>query len=678
MASSWSNAVRPALRALGGRLGGGWERERRDTLLLMGAIALSVLPQLGGLPWWCSTGFGMLFLWRLGLTLSGRWMPRASVRWAASAACVLAVWAQYGTLLGREPGVALLVLFLGLKLMEMRARRDAYVVIFLCFFLLLTSFFRSQSALVALGVVIALAALVASMTTMQFGAREQPLSRRFAASAALLAQAAPLALVLFFLFPRLPGPLWGLPQDEVTGRSGLSDTMAPGSVQRLALSDEIAFRVAFDGEAPAPAQLYWRGPTLGIYDGRTWRGGQDAVVPPPSPEVSADEDTPRVTYTVTMEATGRSELYPLEAPARLPVVADRRIGITPAFDLLVQPPVLERLRWQGIALMEYRIGMNETPMSLRGWMQLPAGFNRQTFEMAGRWRAEEQDDADRLVARALAMFRTQPFRYTLEPPPLSRDGVDDFLFRTRAGFCEHYASAFVVLMRAMDIPARVVTGYQGGERNPVDGYWVVRQADAHAWTEVWLAGRGWVRVDPTAAIAPERIERGTRAARPQAARLPLGDGTAFGVDWRLRLEAVANAWNQWVLSYDRSRQLALLARLGLPVQDWIELAGLMALALATGIAAVALVTLHPRKAPDPLERCWQRFCDRLEHAGVDRAPHETPSTLLARAERLLPTPAQRAQARAIVSEYNTLRYDVASPPSPAVRRLARLVDAFQP
>ena len=667
---------RLSLRALGGRLGTAWERERRDTLFLLGAIALSVAPHGAHLPWWCSAGFAMLFVWRLGLVLSGRWMPRPQVRWIAAIACLLAVWAQYHTLIGREPGVALLVLFLGLKLLEMHARRDVFVVIFLCMFLLVAAFFQSQGIVTAVVALAALVALVMAMTTMQLGAHETRPTRRLADASVLVAQALPLAAVMFLLFPRLSGPLWGMPGDDIGARTGLSDTMTPGSMLQLGLSDEIAFRVAFDGSAPAPAQLYWRGPTFGLFDGRTWRAGRDTAAAAPRPEVSADDAAPRTRYTVTAEPTQRSELYTLEAPGALPVLAGHEVGITPDFDVLVQRPLTTRVRWDGVALLGARIGLNETPSSLQSWLQLPPGSNPRTRELAARWRGTDQTNGQ-LVQRALNMFGRDGFAYTLSPPALGRDPVDDFLFGTRAGFCEHYSSAFVVLMRALGIPARVVTGYQGGEPNPVDGFWVVRQADAHAWAEVWLDGSGWTRVDPTAAIAPDRIERGVRAARPASAGLAAVADIPMLRSWRLNLEAVSNAWNQWVLSYDRARQLQLLQRLGLPVNDWLELVGMMAIALMLPIGAIALVTLRPRRPADPLDRCWHAFCAKLAAAGIERAPQDTPNRMLARAEHALSDDATREKLRRIVGNYNRLRYDVPRPSPNSVRQLRRLIDAFK-
>jgi transglutaminase-like putative cysteine protease len=594
----------------------------------------------------------------------------------ASLACAAAVFAHYGTLLGREPGVALLVLFLGLKLMEMRARRDLFVVIFLCFFLLLTAFFHSQSMLTGALTALAVLALLAAMLTMQFGEREQPVARRFRTAGTLLLQAMPIAVLLFLLFPRVQGPLWGLPDDARSGGTGLSESMSPGQISNLTQSEAIAFRVLFEDDAPPPAGMYWRGPVFGEFDGRTWKPLGRTGAPLPLASVQGDPAS-TLRYTVTLEPNDRPWLFALEAPVRVDQLPSGGALLMPDMLLMSRVPVTQRLRYRLESQTDYRFGLNETPESLRNWLRLPEGFNPRTRELARRWR-EEASPADAPQAhlqRALAMFGSPPFRYTLRPPLLGRDGVDEFLFESRAGFCEHYAGALVVLMRELGIPARVVTGYQGAERNPVDGYWVVRQADAHAWAEVWLEGRGWVRVDPTAAIAPERIERGSRAFRPagQVAGLdlPLLDSLRFN------FEALGNAWSQWVLSYDHARQRRLLERLGFDL-DWQGLIGLLAAGLALLIGGVALLTLHPRRAKDPVERCYAEFCQRLAAAGVDRAPHETSHRLLERAERSLP-PEAAERARAIVALYNLLRYGSDAPArGERVRHLRSLVHAFRP
>lgn len=668
--------LRHSLRALGGRLGDQWERDRRDTLFLMGAILLAVAPHVAHLPWWTSIGFFVLFTWRFGLVMSGRWLPRDSVRWVAAIACGAAVFANYGTLLGRDAGVALLVLFLGLKLMEMRARRDLFVVIFLCFFLLLTAFFYSQSLLTAVLTVVAVIGLMSAMLTMQFGRREIPVLARLRAAGMLLAQALPIAALFFVLFPRVQGPLWGMPDDAWSAGTGLSETMTPGAIAELTSSDEIAFRARFEDPAPPPAQLYWRGPVFGRFDGREWSPLRRQSPPAAAPAIEGDP-TSIVRYTVTIEPSSRPWLFALEAPARVDPLPSGPALMTAEMQLLARERITERTRYQVESTLEYRLGSGETAADLREWLELPPGFNPRTVELAGSWRAVDGDGA-RLAARALRMFREQPFRYTTTPPLLGRDPVDEFLFGSRAGFCEHYASAFAVLMRAAGVPARVVTGYHGGELNPVDGFWLVRQADAHAWAEVWLAGRGWVRIDPTSAVAPERIERGSRAVRRAARASGLGLELPLLEGLRFNLDALSNAWNQWVLSYDRKQQHKLLSSLGLAFDDWRDLVGLLAAGLALLLGGVALLTLHPRQPRDPVERCYADFCERMAAAGLVREPHETSNHLLSRAERLLDASALR-RARRIVSLYNALRYgDSEATRGASVRHLRTMVQSFKP
>ncbi len=686
--------LRLSLQALGGQLGGQWERERRDTLFLMAPILIATLPHLRWLPWWVGAGFMVLFTWRLGLLVSGRWLPRASVRWAAALASCAAVWAHYGTLIGREPGVALLVLFLGLKLMEMRAKRDLFVVIFLSLFLLLAAFLHSQSIGTAVIVLIGLAGLLAAMLTMQYQRREASISRRLRVVGTLMLQALPVAAVVFILFPRPGGPLWGLSDDASRARIGLSESMTPGAISELGESREIAFRVEFDGPVPAPAKLYWRGPTFGDFDGATWRAVAQALAsaPPPAspPAAPADLqfDTGRsFAYTVTQEPSGHPWLFVLEMPIQVSMPAGVSAALQPDLQLVSHSRLDERIRFRAESSDAWQAGLNENRASLRKWLALPAGFNPRTLALAALWRNEEAAAADRdlrRVDRALAMFREQPFRYTLHSPRRGRDSVDDFLFEQRAGFCEHFAGAFVVLMRALGIPARVVTGYQGGERNPVDGWWLVRQADAHAWAEVWIAERGWLRVDPTGAVAPERIERGVRLEPGFAGTAGFDLAAPLFARLRFNLDAVSNAWNQWLLSYDHGHQQRLFVWLGLPIDDWRAIAAALALALTVALGAIAVLTLHPRSARDPVQRAWDEFCRRLSKAGLARSAHETALAYLHRVAPLL-EPGRTREARHIVSIYNGLRYGGGSgaDADPAsrrhdVRHLRRCVRQFRP
>jgi protein-glutamine gamma-glutamyltransferase len=664
-----------SLKVLGGRLGAQWEKDRRDTLFLMLGAFLAVLPNVFHLPIWVSTVFLILYSWRLGLVLSGRWLPRDSVRWVAALACIVGVYVQYKTLLGRDSGVALLILFLGLKLMEMKAKRDLYVVIFLSFFILVTSFFYSQSIWAAIMAIVAVWALLAAMLSMHYGPNEVPVAQRFKSIGIIMLQAAPLAIALFFLFPRIQQPLWGLPSDAHSGRTGISEKMSPGSISALSASQEVAFRVKFSHTAPEQSQMYWRGPVLGEFDGKQWQPLQKSLTPRSTPTIAAKTST-AIDYTVTLEPHNQRWLFALEFPTGLDnqSLKDVDAKLNPDAILESKDAIVNRFRYQASAHLNYKFGADDVPLSRQNWLELPPSFNPKTLELAAQWQRETPDH-DTLVKRALTLFNTERFYYTIKPPLLGRNSVDDFLFTTRSGFCEHYASAFVVLMRALDIPSRVVTGYQGAEKNPVDDYWVVKQADAHAWAEVWIDKKGWVRVDPTSAIAPERIEKGTLGARFAGLNPEKEKKSEWLEKFKHKADAMTNSWNQWVLNYDRNSQKKLFEMIGFNFDEWLEIAGLFAGILGILIGVAALITLRPQMPKDPIERIWKTLSDNLEARGLARGKSETSQQWLARIKSEL-THNERVQFELICKRYNLLRYEANEVKSKDVRHLRALVKQF--
>ncbi|MDO5056989.1 MAG: DUF3488 and transglutaminase-like domain-containing protein [Lautropia sp.] len=674
--------LRPSLRVLGGRLGGTWERDRRDMLLLMGVALLAVLPHVFYLPFWASAGFAILFIWRLGLLITGSPLPGRGVRIAASLTVACAVYAQFRTLFGQEAGVVLLMLFLGLKLMEIRARRDFFVTLFLCCFLLLTGYLHSQSILMGLGTLMALPLLLAVMLTMQYQDQEVGLRKRLRHAGVLLLQALPVAAALFLLFPRPAGPLWGHNQGGNSGTTGLSDSMSPGDFSSLAKSDSVVMRVEFEGAAPETADMYWRGPSFGHFDGRRWSALPEGVVRHtlPSPEVRIDRQGITHRYTITREPADHHWLLGLETTTSTPAVGGRDTSVLPTFEWVSPAPLGSRVRFSGTASPGAWRGLNESPLSLHPWLQLPEGYNPRTLALARQWRAEHGPNPERLAQRALAWIRHEAFHYTLEPPTLGRHSVDEFLFDTRAGFCEHYSSAFVVLMRALGVPARVVTGYQGADAHE-DGYWIVRQANAHAWAEIWSPDNGWLRVDPTAAVAPERIAQGnlqSLQARQAEQEGTLSRATAdLKQRWLLSLDGITHQWNLLLLSYDRNSQRRLLDHFGLVAEGWQTLVGLLAAMLALILAVIALVTLRARRPRDPVERLFDEFCQRLAAIGADRLPHETANQFLYRVDRLL-DPDNAALAHDIVNSYNHLRYGQGGGSRQGLAQLGALVRAFRP
>jgi transglutaminase-like putative cysteine protease len=488
--------------------------------------------------------------------------------------------------------------------------------------------------------------IVATWVNLQTGSLS--FKPRLRIAGLLLLQAIPLSLILFVLFPRIQGPLWGMPQDAYA-KSGLSDTMSPGSMSKLSLSDEVAFRATFSGTAPMREQMYWRGPVLWDFDGTTWKRGQNATLQKP---ILADVGT-AVDYTVTLEPHNKLWLFALDMPTNISVAAD----MAPDFQLLSRTPVNGRLRYNARSQLTYRANLNEPPQQMKRALNLPRGYNPKALQLAAEWRVKNTSD-EAIANTALRYFNQNAFSYTLEPPLLGTHSVDDFLFTTKQGFCEHYASSFVFLMRAAGVPARVVTGYQGGEYNELGGYYILRQADAHAWAEVWLANRGWVRVDPTAAISPARIQSGLSAALPDNAALPFmaRNPPQWMRDLRFNWDAMANQWNQWVLGYDSERQFAFLTRLGMEDVTWQKMVMNMAavMSLLVGIFTLILLRRLMVRQNDPVQAAWLKVCKKLAKVGLARAPHEGPEDYAARVIAARPQLADTMHD--ITTRYTDLRY----------------------
>ena len=581
---------------------------------LTACILLVSAPHAEHLPLWVSAICVALLAWRTYLTWSGNPLPARWLLLGITVACVLAIAITFRTLFGREVGVTLLILLITLKLLELRAVRDATLMIYLSCFIIITNFFYSQSIPTALFMLFTLLVIMATWVHMQTGNLQ--LKPRLHIAGVLLLQAIPLSLIIFVLFPRVQGPLWGLPQDAYA-TSGLSDTMAPGTMGRLTLSDAVAFRVTFNDKVPSREQMYWRGPVLWDYDGTTWKRGRNATMQRPA----LTDATIPVDYTVTLEPHNKPWLFVLDMPSKLSIPAD----LAPDFQIMSRAPVNARTRYNATSLLAYHANLDEPPQQLQRALSLPQGLNPRTRQLAALWRGQN-DSPEAVIQTAYNYFSQQGFEYTLEPPLLGLNGVDDFLFTTKKGFCEHYAGSFVVLMRAAGIPARVVTGYQGGEFNELGGYYILHQYDAHAWAEVWLQNRGWVRIDPTAAISPARIQSGLSAALPDNAILPFLARTQspFLLSLRLNLDALTNQWNQWVLGYNTERQFAFLTRLGMEDITWQKLAMnmLAGVALLVGIFTLVMLRRLVVRQTDAVQVLWLKACRKLEKAGLPRAPHE--------------------------------------------------------
>ncbi|MEO8119286.1 MAG: DUF3488 and transglutaminase-like domain-containing protein [Rhodoferax sp.] len=607
-------------------------RDNRDTLFLLIVIAWVVVPQVGNLPPWCSGLAAAVLLWRGWLAVTVQPLPS---RWWRLALLLLTVGATlltFKTLLGRDAGVTLVVVLLALKTLELRAKRDAFVVFFLGFFTMLTNFFYSQSLLTAAAMLLALLGLLTALVNAHMPVGKPPLAHAAKTAGSMALLGAPVMLVLFMLFPRL-APLWGIPSDAMSGRSGLSATMQVGTIASLALDDSIAMRIRFEGVVPPQSDLYFRGPVLSTFDGREWRPLRSGF--PARMQLAANVQVvgAPVNYQVTLEPNHRPWLLVLDATLTKPVVPGFEASMTSELQWLTERPIADLVRYTAQSYPAFRHGPPRQTAGLQDYKDLPAGFNPRTLQLAAELRRDPRyakATSAQLVSAVLARLRNGGYSYTLEPGVYGRDSADEFWFDRKEGFCEHIASSFVILMRALDVPARIVTGYQGGEKNAVDGFWIVRQSDAHAWAEVWLAGRGWVRVDPTAAVAPGRIGSLQRLQAPRGAIASalLGDvGADLALNLRALWDAVNNSWNQRVLNYTQGKQLNLLKKIGFEApsrEDLIYL--LIGIVVGTSLLGAAW-TLWERSRQDPWLRLLATAAARLQKAGVQLTPHSPPRTM---------------------------------------------------
>ncbi len=615
----------------------GWRalpRDARDTLFLLAVIAWTVLPHASHLPTWTIALVVAVLAWRGRVAVSGGALPGRWMLVGVLAVAIVLTLVTFRTLLGKEPGVTLAVALMALKTLELRARRDAFVVFFLGFFIILTHFLYSQSLLVAGAMLVSVWGLLTAVVLAHMPVGQPSLARAGALAARTAMLGAPVMALLFLLFPRI-GPLWGVPQDGGS-KTGLSNALRLGSLAEVATDDSIAMRIRFEGPAPAPSALYFRGPVLTRFDGTEWTPlalpfAANGVAPRPATVRS--EGAP-VRYELTLEPLRVASVPMLEATTS--VTPTDGFAPSPRDDLqwLLPRPLNERVRFHAEAQTRFVLGSARRGAETYEARELPPGFNPRTVAWARALRdhaANRDGDAQAYAQLLLARIRSGGYSYTLAPGEYGRDAIDEFWLDRKEGFCEHYAAAFVVAMRAAGYPARIVTGYQGADPLSVDDYWIVRQSAAHAWAEFWQAGTGWIRADPTGAVAPDRINRSRRLAPPPGFVAGALDAMnpELLASWRNAWEAVNNRWNQWVLTYSRGQQLAVLRRLGFSSPSWEDLALLLTFSLSTLALAGATWAWFDRHRVDPWVRQLERIKRRLASLGVPVAPHDPPRALAA-------------------------------------------------
>ena len=617
-------------------------------------LALALLAHLGSLPVWVLVTVAVSGGIRAARARRGRAAPPRAVRLAIDALAIALLFLQFRTFNGLSAGTALLALTAGLKLLETDTQRDIYVITLIIYFLSVSALLEGESfwLLAYLIGVCWLTTATLLRLTSTLPVPDWRRSLRYAGR--ILSQALPLALVFWLFFPRFAGPLWHMPDDGSSAGSGLSDTMSPGDITELALSDEIAFRVRFSTAPPPPQERYWRGPVLHDFDGRTWRRMSSYLKAAPALQLQG----PAYRYTLSLEPHQHNWIFALDWPSHWDLP---RGALTGDYTLVQPDPVSRPIDVEATSYTRVQSSEPLSILSRRRDTKLPSNRNPRTMQLAQSLRGVHPDDMD-YVRAVLELFTQQPFYYTLTPPKLADNSVDAFLFDTKRGFCGHYASAFATLMRAAGIPARVVTGYQGGTFNRFADYWILRQSDAHAWTEIWIEGRGWLRIDPTSAIAPSRVERGLADAA--SADGPLVSRwqrrTPWLADTRLRLDALRQLWRERILLFDQDSQQKVLEWLNIPEPDGQKLVMVLTVALTLVFGWLTWAVrreINPARK-EPLIRAYSRLCAKLAAVGMPRLAHEGAEDYAARVAQGRPDlgPAVIRLCR----HYSKLRYAAAS------------------
>ena len=608
----------------------------------------AIAPHFVNLPIWVSALVIIALSWRsfenLGyLKPLSKWFLIPLVLFGG-----VGVFAEYWTIVGRDAGLALLTVMTAFKILESRTHRDLLILIFLCYFLIATHFLFSQSIFTAALMLVTLVIITSTLITLNQRNDDVTVKERLQTGAEMVALSIPLMLVLFILVPRVSGPLWGITNEQRGGITGLSEQMSPGEISNLIRNNEVAFRVDFKDKVPSQNQLYWRGPVMAAFTGRTWRQthrkrlGQLRLI--------ASSDTTE--YTITLEPNGKHWLLALDVPMHL--VEDS--FMTADYQLTSVKPLNDLKRYTLKSSLNYQIGFDENEEYFELTSSYPEKSNPKTIEFGKQLAAQYQNPED-IVQHVLRMFRQQEYTYTLSPPLLRGDVVDQFLFESRRGFCEHFSGSFALLMRAAGIPSRIVTGYQGGEFNAVGNYLIVRQSDAHAWTEIWLEGKGWVRIDPTAAVSPSRIEQGIDdALADERSSFRIQNKNPLFGTLLYRWDNLQHGWNDWVVNYDEARQRRFLNDLDLGIDNASDMVIALVILLISVSGSFWLIGWYRDRPDKPAkhEIYFRRFLKKMARKGFDKPGAEDNRRFLKRINKS--DIEQREEIGKIINLYNAIKY----------------------
>ncbi|WP_404359555.1 DUF3488 and DUF4129 domain-containing transglutaminase family protein [Methylotuvimicrobium sp. KM1] len=644
--------------------------EKNILLFLLISVGLIALPHIYHIPASIFGFFVLLLTWRFIGIWKPSCLPGKLLLFLLTVGGLVLLYSQHQGLFGRDAGTRLFMTALALKLLEIRQERDLYLIVFLAFIVAASQFLYEQS--IAMAGYILFVCCVLLGTLVAINSRRQNTLNALKTSAVILAQALPLAIVLFVFFPRVEAPRWMLFEDKSRAKTGLSDSMEPGSISDLGFSDELVFRVRFQGPIPPNAQRYWRGPVFSVTDGKRWTAAKRYTY---TAAAEPDFSEPAYRYTLLLEPQNNNWVFALEMAGDYP----SQLHMNSEYLLTRSGNPDKRAEYPFTSYPSYRTG-ELSGHKLRTNTQLPGPASQKITSLIKRLGGFDKQP-EQFVDRVLQHFNRENFSYTLTPPLMEDNPIETFLFETRSGFCSHYAAAFTYLMRVANIPARVVTGYHGGVLNPVGNFLEIRQADAHAWTEVWLENRGWVRVDPTAAVAPERIEQNVNIEQQIASRnisfFSADSELARQLDWlkqaRQLWSSVDYNWQRWVINYHSANQTQFLASLGIESlkQMLFWLVGLGA--LFTAILSWLLLSRKERTA-DKVLRCYRRFCTRLGKAGLKRNAGEGPIDFAKRSKKAYPEQAEAIDE--ITGLFIKLRYQKESSQAD-LSRLSERVDQLK-
>lgn len=612
-------------------------------------LLLVTAPHFDHIPLGSTATILSLALWRIIIFTTNKYKPTKIISALLTVLAVILIYRYSHGFSGIVAGSHLLVVMAFFKLLESKTKRDQMLLVMLSFFIISTNFLFSQTLATAFYMFICVFITLITLLTINQGNASIRLTEKSSISFKLIAYSVPLMIILFLFFPRVSGPLWKTKSNEALAKSGLSDSMQPGQISQLVYSNELVFRASFKKERPPQHQFYWRAITLWDFNGKKWTTNTAE-----EPQTTLQIGSPGYEYTITLEPNNKKWLFLLDTP----YLINKGYNIGSDFTAQSKTPIESLVQYTASSTNNYRIS-NSLDNKIRNIALSTPDLNTQAKQLALSWKKKSRSSED-IVNSALKYFSQQGFYYTLSPPKLTRlDAIDQFLFETRQGFCEHYASAFAVLMRAANIPSRVVLGYLGGNINPINNTLSVDQSMAHAWNEVWIDGKGWIRVDPTAAIAPERVSKDVASALKNEENLPLHFQIDFIALKKIKqlFDVVDNKWNQWVLSYNKNKQrefLQFLTGKNFSLREVSSLFIQLILLTLTLTAIFYFLKNNNKRNTSPIDHAYHRFIKKLEKAGIDKKLNEGPRDYKKRLISCLPN--QKQEISFIIEHYVDLKF----------------------